>query len=287
MNETTDEHRAAKPQPQNISPRLCGEIRFGCGYAAPGSSVLLTRKSFAGRKGFFFAKSSRSSRLRGESWAGLSPRRREAREENAKDFSLVAALLLCENGLSWHGRPRPCKVGSNLRARQEIRCTFCCWPPGPLARRERRAYPLRPLRYVRSEQHSQRACGPQPGGARRRAGICGVAAPRRCHHIACVAAPCICPPGARAKMHTLFPDGPLPRVGHPRQFLPTVVDFFNGTHNVVHIVMPPQQQPVLQPHRFAAGALRVGTEVRKGCVIDLARVVVTGGRTAARIEILI
>src|SRR5207245_8562908 len=66
-----------------------------------------------------------------------------------------------------------------------------------------------PLRYVRSEQHSQRACGPQPGGARRRAGICGVAAPRRCHHIACVAAPCICPPGARAKMHTLFSDGPL------------------------------------------------------------------------------
>ena len=64
-----------------------------------------------------------------------------------------------------------------LRARQEIRCTFCCWPPGPLARRERRAYPLR---YVRSEQHSQRACGPQPAGARRRAGICFVAAPRRC-----------------------------------------------------------------------------------------------------------
>src|SRR5213078_2736766 len=26
--------------------------------------------------------------------------------------------------------------------------------------------------------------------------------------IACVAAPRICPPGARAKMHTLFPDGP-------------------------------------------------------------------------------
>src|SRR5438445_11634773 len=72
----------------------------------------------------------KSSRLRGESWAGLSPRRREAREENAKDFSLVAALLLCENGLSWHGRPRPCRVGSNLRARQEIRCTFCCWPAG-------------------------------------------------------------------------------------------------------------------------------------------------------------
>src|SRR5437762_7490954 len=77
----------------------------------------LTEKSSPGCKGFFFAKSSRSwrsSRLRGESWAGLSPRRREAREENAKDFSLVAALLLCENGLSWHGRPRPCKVGPNL-----------------------------------------------------------------------------------------------------------------------------------------------------------------------------
>src|SRR5207249_11743543 len=62
------------------------------------SSVLVIRKSFAGRKGFFFAKSSRSwrsSRLRGESCAGLSPRRREAREENAKDFSLVAAMPRC------------------------------------------------------------------------------------------------------------------------------------------------------------------------------------------------
>src|SRR5213594_247826 len=61
----------------------------------PCLSVILSRKSFAGRKGFFFAKSSRSSRLRGEPWAGLSPRRREARKENAKDFSLVAARLLC------------------------------------------------------------------------------------------------------------------------------------------------------------------------------------------------
>src|SRR6266568_8387765 len=52
----------------------------------------LTEKSSPGCKGFFLAKSSRSwrsSRLRGESWAGLSPRRREAREEDAKDFSLV------------------------------------------------------------------------------------------------------------------------------------------------------------------------------------------------------
>ncbi len=36
------------------------------------------------------------------------------------------------------------------------------------------------------------------------AGISGVADPRRCHHIACVAAPCICPPGARAKVDLSF-----------------------------------------------------------------------------------
>src|SRR5436190_5260520 len=81
--------------------------------------------------------------------------------------------------------------------------------PRPAGKARATSIPAAPLRYVRSEQHSQRACGPQPGGARRRAGICDVAAPRRCHHIACVAAPCICPPGARAKMHTLFSDGPL------------------------------------------------------------------------------
>ena len=39
-------------------------------------------------------------------------------------------------------------------------------------------------------------------GAAAKARIGGVAAPRRYHHIACVAAPCICPPGARAKMPT-------------------------------------------------------------------------------------
>jgi hypothetical protein len=37
-------------------------------------------------------------------------------------------------------------------------------PPGPLARRERTMRTR--LRYVRSEQQSQRACGPQPEGAR-------------------------------------------------------------------------------------------------------------------------
>src|SRR5438876_3102796 len=93
-----------------------------------------------------------------------------------------------------------------LRARAEITSHFAA---GPQARWRGASDELYPGRYVRSEQQSQRACGPQPAGARRRAGICGVAAPRRCHHIACVAAPCICPPGARAKMHTLFSDGPL------------------------------------------------------------------------------
>ena len=62
------------------------------------------------------------------------------------------------------------------------------------ARRERRAYPRW---YVRSELQSRRAGGPQPEGARRRAGICSAAAPR------------ICPPGARAKVKMLFIDRPL------------------------------------------------------------------------------
>jgi hypothetical protein len=34
-------------------------------------------------------------------------------------------------------------------------------------------------------------------GSGRRGGICRVGAPRRCHHIACVAPLCICPRGAR------------------------------------------------------------------------------------------
>ena len=51
---------------------------------------------------------------------------------------------------------------------------------GPQARWRGASDELYPGRYVRSEQQSQRACGPQPVGARRRAGICFVAAPRRC-----------------------------------------------------------------------------------------------------------
>src|SRR5881392_3987863 len=64
-----------------------------------------------------------------------------------------------------------------LRARAEITSHFAA---GPQARWRGASDELYPGRYVRSEQQSQRACGPQPGGARRRAGICFVAAPRRC-----------------------------------------------------------------------------------------------------------
>src|SRR2546425_2027264 len=92
-------------------------------------------------------------------------------------------------------------VYEELRARQEIRCTFCCWPPDPLARRERRAYPLR---YVRSEQRSRGACGPQPGGARRRGGGFGGGAPPRDRYKPPLARPFVCPPPAPAQKHTLF-----------------------------------------------------------------------------------
>src|SRR5687768_15683810 len=40
-----------------------------------------------------------------------------------------------------------------------LKLAFCCWLAGLMARRERGAYPLR---YVTSEQRSQRACEPQP-----------------------------------------------------------------------------------------------------------------------------
>src|SRR5438128_1160447 len=46
--------------------------------------------------------------------------------------------------------------------------TFCCRPPGPLARRERRAIPGATGAVCKERATSQRACGPQPEGARRR-----------------------------------------------------------------------------------------------------------------------
>ena len=82
-------------------------------------------------------------------------------------------------------------IASRVRAygSRKNNFTFCCRMPCP-----------RTLASARIG--NMKLASRQPCGARRRAGICGVAAPRRCHHIACVAAPCICPPGARAKMPT-------------------------------------------------------------------------------------
>src|SRR5438128_6357369 len=51
-----------------------------------------------------------------------------------------------------------------LRARAEINSHFAA---GPQARWRGASDELYPGRYVRSEQQCQRACGPQPGGARR------------------------------------------------------------------------------------------------------------------------
>src|SRR6059058_6552186 len=63
-------------------------------------------------------------------------------------------------------------------ARAEINSHFAA---GPQARWRGASDELYPVWYVRSEQQSQRACGPQPEGARRRRARIGfVAAPRPC-----------------------------------------------------------------------------------------------------------
>src|SRR5207249_8119582 len=70
------------------------------------------------------------------------------------------------------------RVAFILRARAEITSHFAA---GSQARWRGASDELYPGRYVRSEQQSQRAWGPQPAGARRRrARIVFVAAPRRC-----------------------------------------------------------------------------------------------------------
>ncbi len=56
------------------------------------------------------------------------------------------------------------KEREELRARAEITSHFAA---GPQARWRGASDELYPGRYVRSEQQSQRACGPQPEGARR------------------------------------------------------------------------------------------------------------------------
>jgi len=92
-----------------------------------------------------------------------------------------------------------------LRVCQEISGALRWRLPGPLARRERRAYPLV------CKERATKAAG--LGAAARRGAAAGGHL-RRCRSstmlsgIACVAAPCICPPGARAEVHHLFPDRP-------------------------------------------------------------------------------
>ncbi len=85
-------------------------------------------------------------------------------------------------------------VITGLRARAEITLHFGC----PAKRDWRGASDEQyPRRYVRSEQQSQRACPASGKGARPelRSGSSTMYT-----DIACVPAPRICPPGARAKM---------------------------------------------------------------------------------------
>src|SRR2546427_8512828 len=70
---------------------------------------------------------------------------------------LRSSRLAGQFGLSFAAKP--------LRARAEINSHFAA---GPQARWRGASDELYPGRYVRSEQQSQRACGPQPAGARRR-----------------------------------------------------------------------------------------------------------------------
>src|SRR5205823_8206463 len=93
-----------------------------------------------------------------------------------------------------------------LRVCKEIIWTLCCWPPGPLARRERRAIP--------GAVCEERATKPAGLRAAAQRGAAAKGAYRLCcrsstmSDIAFVAAPRICPPGARAKMGTYFCASP-------------------------------------------------------------------------------
>ena len=98
----------------------------------------------------------------------------------------MASTLLCKVDVTTLTQDNPMKRpqsssafcdASVLRARARITWHFAA---GPQARWRDASDELYPRWYVRSEQQSQRACGPQPEGARRRVGICFVAAPRRC-----------------------------------------------------------------------------------------------------------
>src|SRR5438445_5859254 len=61
----------------------------------------------------------------------------------------------------WENWPRITRKTCGLRARAETTSHFAA---GPQARWRGASDELYPGRYVRGEQQSQRACGPQPGG---------------------------------------------------------------------------------------------------------------------------
>ena len=168
---------------------------------APGQNITILNKAGPLDSGL------RKKQLRSRQAPGTFARGSFLRHPRSSVFIRVprnTSLCLWNRVLS--ARRRTHFLSVRLRACDEMSDALRCWPPGPMARRERRAY-----RVACKERTTQpRACGPQPEGARRRAGICFVAAPRRWHRIACVAAPCICPPGARAEVRHLFRHRPLP-----------------------------------------------------------------------------
>src|SRR5262249_46071055 len=71
-----------------------------------------------------------------------------------------------------------------------VRHPICCWLAKQMARRERGAYPLR---YVTSEQRSQRLCEPQPDGAWRKMASASLPLPAAPLGIARPASPPLCP----------------------------------------------------------------------------------------------
>src|SRR2546428_3951674 len=87
---------------------------------------------------------------------------------NSLRLCVFVVALLCSVWARSSGF-KPC-----LRARAEITSHFAA---GPQARWRGASDELYPGRYVRSEQQSQRACGPQPEGARRAGGRLRLCAP--------------------------------------------------------------------------------------------------------------
>src|SRR5947208_10814961 len=92
-----------------------------------------------------------------------------------------------------------------LRVCKEIIWTLCCWPPGPLARRERRAIPGAVCGERATKPAGLRAAARRGAAAGGHLLCCRSSA---MSDIAFVAAPRICPPGARAKVSILFRHRP-------------------------------------------------------------------------------